>query len=142
MRSQLPCYIFLAFGLSACAFRHDQASPPLSPQEHSLLGTWRSDLNGDHWIITRRSDRTFTERRTTDYPAPGTSFTSTGRWHVADDVYDTRYLSVTEPYFARKLVGHEIHARIHSLTNTRFVFQHEDAAVVSEQKISSLSDRE
>src|SRR4051812_16517643 len=114
MRCLLIPSLALAAFLSAGASQSRSTSQPLSPREHVLVGTWRSAPGSDQWVVTRRADRSFTEERTTDYPAPGTHYTSTGTWHVAGNSYYTRYLSVTDPS-ARKLIGRDHRAYIHSL---------------------------
>jgi hypothetical protein len=102
------------------------------------LGTWRAQLGlRDYTVVTRRADRTFTEKSATDYPKRGTRFTCTGTWRVAGNTYYSRYLTVTDSAF-REGLGRENRAHIHSLTKAEFVFNYEGAPDVREERIKPL----
>jgi hypothetical protein len=133
MRLLIHTLALAAFGLSVSAAQNGPASPPLSLRERLLLGTWRSPPAREYWIITRRADRTFTEDCSTDYPTPRSRFICTGIWRVVGNRYHSRYLSCSDPA-RRSFLHRENRAHIYSLTDAKFVFQYEDAELVSEQK--------
>jgi hypothetical protein len=94
------------------------------------------EVLGDHWIITRRPDHTFTEYRTNDYPKPSTQIVSTGTWSMRGDAYCLHYLSVSQPFYAKHLIGHDVCDHIDMLTPTRLELSREDAERIVEHKVA------
>jgi hypothetical protein len=92
------CLSFFIGGL-ACA----------NPKSHfakaAFVGVWEGDVGYAHWIIERRSDGTFTEKRIdiVDWSKPAIRSIRTGSWSVVGRALKLKFLTATPSRLIERL---------------------------------------
>jgi hypothetical protein len=108
--------------------------PPPSSSD-MLVGIWQGDIGFATWVINRRADNTFEERRIQiySYQKPSVTFTATGTWSLEGvhyvKIYRTASAEVWQPAIGKRLVS-----KVVKISENDFQYLPADGPLVTERR--------
>jgi len=124
----VACLILLQVGCVS----HDVPPPSSSDM---LVGIWKGDIGFATWVINRRADNTFEERRIQlySYQKPPVTFTATGTWSLEGVHYVKIYRSASAKVW-QPAIGKRRGGKVMKISENDFQYLPDDGPLVTEKR--------
>ena len=132
-----PFCAVLLVGLTFCAACSTHEKPVfIQSGESGFFGCWEANIGFAKWIVVRKSDGTFEERRVQsyDYSRAPILFYSKGVWSVVKGEYTKRY-TWTNSRRWQEAIGRDLKAKILVQSANEFIYRGEDTPEIIEKRI-------
>lgn len=133
--NQLRAVLLVGLTFCAACSTHEKSSFTQSG-DPGLVGCWEANIGFAKWVVVRKGDGTFEERRiqSYDFSKAPILFYSTGKWSMDQGEYTKRYLW-TNSKFWQDAIGKVLKANVVRQSANEFVYRGEDTPEIVEKRI-------